>query len=210
MKNPLQSYLPPLKNPPRPPKGLTGRVPSREECVRIWDRHAMPDHIRAHCTQVARIAEHLALLARDVGLNVDVDAVRASALLHDIAKVYTIHHGGNHSQLGASWVMDATGNPSLAQGVMHHVFWPFSMQLPRDLLPLAVIYGDKRVAHDRIVSLDARFDDLITRYGKTRIIRDRIAHTHQQAVEMEQLFGTTLKVNIRESTFDSGRLVHGA
>lgn len=210
MKNPLQPYLPPLNVPPAPAETPAGRVPDDAECTRIWDRYAMPDHIRAHCTQVARVATHLAVLAHEAGLTVNVAAVRASALLHDIAKAYTIHYGGNHSQLGASWVMDETGNPALAQGVMHHVFWPFASELPRDLLPLAVIYGDKRVAHDRIVSLNERFADLIRRYGRTEAIRERIAYTHEQALDVERLFSTTLKVNLCESTFDRGRMVHGA
>lgn len=167
----------------------------------------MPGHIRAHSGMVARVATHLAVLAHEAGLDVNVAEVRASALLHDIAKAYTIYHGGNHSQLGASWVVDVTGNPALAQGVMHHVYWPFDLRLSGHLLPLAVIYGDKRVAHDHIVSLDERFQDLLDRYGKTPLIRERIAATHEQAVDIERLFSQTLKVDLREDTFDRGWMV---
>ncbi|MEF2145180.1 MAG: HD domain-containing protein [Desulfovibrionaceae bacterium] len=167
----------------------------------------MPAHIRRHSHMVAQVSTHLAVLAEEAGLEVAPARVRASALLHDIAKAYTIDHGGNHSQLGASWVMDATGDPGLAQGVMHHVYWPFDLILPEFILPLAVIYGDKRVAHDRIVSLEDRFQDLMDRYGKTELIRERITATHEQAVAVERLFSETLKVDLSENTFDRGRLV---
>lgn len=207
MKNPLQPFLPPLRTPPAPPEGTRGRVPTPEECARLWDHYDMPAHIRRHSQNVALIATRVAERCRDAGLDVDVAAVRASGLLHDIAKAYTIHHGGNHSQLGASWVMEATGNPALAQGVMHHVFWPFDLILPGHILPLAVIYGDKRVAHDRIVGLEERFRDLLVRYGKTEAIRERIAVTHEQALDVERLFSQTCKVDISEDTFDRGRLV---
>lgn len=207
MKNPLQPFLPPLDTPPPPPESRSARIPDHAECVRLWDRYEMPDHIRAHSGMVARVATHLAVLAKEAGLDVDVAEVRASALLHDIAKAYTIHHGGNHSQLGASWVMEVTGNPALAHGVMHHVYWPFELDLAGHVLPLAVIYGDKRVAHDRIVSLEDRFQDLLERYGKTRLIRERIAVTHEQAMEVERLFSKKCKVDLSEDTFDRGRMV---
>ncbi|MGE4291937.1 MAG: HD domain-containing protein [Desulfovibrio sp.] len=207
MKNPLQPFLPPLDSPPAPPGERGGTIPDYAACVRLWDAYDMPRHIRAHSTMVARVATHLAVLAKEAGLDVNPAAVRASALLHDIAKAYTIDHGGNHSQLGASWVMDATGSPALAHGVMHHVYWPFDLDLAGHVLPLAVIYGDKRVAHDRIVSLDNRFQDLLERYGKTTLIRERIAVTHEQAVEVERLFSKTCKVNLSEDTFDRGRMV---
>ena len=33
----------------------------------------------------------------------------AAGLLHDLAKTYCIRHGGSHAQLGAAWVLEATG-----------------------------------------------------------------------------------------------------
>ncbi|MDD4953183.1 MAG: HD domain-containing protein [Desulfovibrionaceae bacterium] len=177
------------------------KTPDDRECERYWDMYAMPEHIRAHSRMVAKVSGYLAEQALKTGLEVCVQAVRASALLHDLAKDYTIRHSGNHSQLGASWVLDLTGNPLLAQGVMHHVFWPFEVDVAKYFLPLAVLYGDKRVIHERITPLDQRFQDLLARYGKTLEIHEKIIETKRQAKVIEQALGRLVKVDLSCACF---------
>lgn len=193
---PLVAELPPVD-----------AVPTDAQCRLLWDAYGMLPNIRAHSELVACLATALAELARAAGLAVDVAEVRAAALLHDLAKTYTIRHGGNHCQLGAAWVQEITGNPALAQGVLCHVHWPREIDLAADFLPLALIYSDKRVKHNQIVTLEARFDDLLVRYGTTDYIRARIRESFQQAEAIERALAATLGVNIHENTFGCGRLV---
>ncbi|NDY57518.1 HDIG domain-containing protein [Desulfovibrio sulfodismutans] len=167
-------------------------VPTTAQCLALWDAYDMLPNIRSHSLTVACIAETLARSAAAAGLPVDVDAVRAAALLHDLAKTYTIRHGGNHSQLGGAWVQELTGNPALAQGVIHHVHWPFSVDIRAHFLPLIIIYSDKRVKHNRVVSLTERFEDLLHRYGATPDIRQRIGRSFAQAREIEDALIQTL------------------
>ncbi|OIO00076.1 MAG: phosphohydrolase [Desulfovibrionaceae bacterium CG1_02_65_16] len=183
------------------------RIPSEARCAQLWDRFDMPEHIRAHSRKVALVAVQVAEAGRAMGVEVNVELVRASALLHDLAKIYCIRHGGNHSQLGGAWAMALTGNPLLAQGVVHHVYWPFEVDVRRFFAPLCVLYGDKRVAHDQIVPIEQRFGDLITRYGKTEEIRNRIHSTNRQAKEIEDAFGRLLEKNLNAHDFDRRRLV---
>ena len=182
-------------------------VPTDEECRRLWDAYEMLPNIRAHSGLVACLATALAEGALDAGLPVNVSEVRAAALLHDLAKTYTIRHGGNHCQLGGAWVQELTGNPALAQGVLCHVSWPHSVDLRAHFLPLVLIYSDKRVKHNQIVTLEARFDDLLVRYGKTDFIRARIFESFEQAEAIENALAETLDMDIHESTFGCGRLV---
>jgi putative nucleotidyltransferase with HDIG domain len=77
-------------------------VPDEAACTRLWDQYAMAPHIRAHCGATAEVAMELAGRAQAKGAPVVLDAVRAAALLHDIAKAYTIRYGGDHAQLGAA------------------------------------------------------------------------------------------------------------
>jgi hypothetical protein len=77
----------------------------------------------------------------------------------------------------------------------------------RHFTPLVVLYGDKRVAHDSIVPIESRFDDLLTRYGTTSEIRDRIHSTNQQAKDIERDLGRLLEKDIHAHDFDRGRLV---
>ncbi len=179
--------------PPLCPEAMPGAgacavsfVPSEAQCRALWDAYDMLPNIRAHSLAVACIATTLARQAASAGFDVDVDAVRAAALLHDLAKTYTIRHGGNHSQLGGAWVQELTGNPALAQGIIHHVHWPFAVDIRSHFLPLSIIYSDKRVKHNRVVSLTERFEDLLHRYGATPDIRQRIGRSFAQAREIEQ------------------------
>ncbi len=182
-------------------------VPTDAECRMLWDAYGMLPNIREHSLLVACVATALARSAVDVGLHIQVAEVRASALLHDLAKTYTIRHGGNHCQLGAAWVQELTGNAVLAQGVACHVSWPNAIDLHTSFLPLAIIYSDKRVKHNQIVTLETRFDDLLARYGKTAYIRERIRESFQQAEAIERALAETLDMDLHESTFGCGGLV---
>ena len=193
--------------PAPPPDALP--VPDEAGCEALMDKYAMPEHIRGHSRAVARIAHALALRAEELGVVPSgmARAVLASGLLHDIAKIYCVENGGNHAQAGAAWVMDETGNPLVAQGVMHHVWWPFDVDPVRHFLPLAVLYADKRVRHDQVVSLGGRFTDLFERYGKTEESRRGITRAMNQGRAVEHTFSELLEVRLNACSFDSGRLV---
>lgn len=206
---PMAPMWPELPAPPFSARraGQPWRVPDEARCLAWWDRFAMPEHIRAHSRKVAQVACFVAKAGQRLGLDVDVDTVHASALLHDLAKIYCINHGGNHSQLGGAWAMALTGNPLLAQGVMHHVYWPFEVDLERFFTPLAVLYADKRVSHDRIVHIEDRFGDLLDRYGKTPEMCERIHTTNSQAKDIEDALSRLLEIDLNAHAFDCGRLV---
>ena len=79
-----------------PPDPSLPPVPDEAACVRLWDKYGMLPNIRAHSRTVARVALDVAERAVALGHTVDVPALRAAALLHDLAKTYTILHGGAH------------------------------------------------------------------------------------------------------------------
>ena len=183
-------------------------VPDVEECRGLWDRYSMLAHIREHSLAVARVAVCLALRAVDKGMDVCVETVRASALLHDLAKGFTINHGGNHAQLGGVWVLEETGNPAVAQGVAHHVHWPWPVDPDSCFLPLVVLYGDKRIMHDRIVSLRERHEDLIERYGsKSEGARRGIRRAEAFGYRLEEILSLRLEMDLNANTFDCRGLV---
>lgn len=182
-------------------------MPNDRKCKEYWSSYDMLDHIAEHSFEVARIATFLAARAKEVGFDTHVPTVRASALLHDIAKSYCIRHGGNHSQLGGAWTTELTGNPAIAVGVTHHVYWPFELDLDKYFTPLAVIYADKRINHTKVVSIKDRFEDLVIRYGIPQNLQHKIKATEDQALDLEQLLSDTLEVDLNECDFNSGRLV---
>lgn len=190
----------------------TRLIPRKEDCHDLWERYSMLDNIRAHSTLVADLAYSISLIASDKGIAVYPEAMLAAGLLHDLAKTYTIAHGGSHAQLGAAWVMNETRNPQISRTVLFHVHWPWDDVLCDDRLfmVMALEYADKRVRHDAYVSLDERFEDLLVRYGVNEYARMRIRMSHEQGKRIETGLSSRLGVNLHEYIADSGRLVKRA
>jgi hypothetical protein len=133
----------------------------------------MLDNIRAHSILVARVAITLAgeleKIAADQKQRPSLPLITAGALLHDIAKTLCIKTGCRHAEHGQA-ICAALGHHEVAEIVAEHVVLSsFQRELyQRGIFPAKelVYYSDKRVNHDRIVSLDDRLDYIRTRYGQ--------------------------------------------
>lgn len=205
--SPLPLFLAAKQNP-----GTTF-IPRTEDCRALWDRYGMPQHIRAHSELVADMALALALKASSLGMRVIPEVVYAAGLLHDLGKIHSITHGGDHGQIGASWVMRETRNGIIAQAVLFHVHWPWEGRLQEcvenddHFTAMAVLYSDKRVKHDGWADLDDRYADLTVRYGVTDHARRRIEESRLQGKSVEAALSRRLGVPIHEYTAHRGRLV---
>jgi hypothetical protein len=190
-------------------EALSAPVPDKRECESLWERYSMPPHIRAHSNLVAAVALTLGELLARKGARLSRPALLAGALLHDLAKIYTVDYPGDHAQIGAAVVVRETRNYLVGQMVYHHVGWPWQADIGNDYLlhVLLVNYADKRVKHDRIVTLEERFADLRQRYGRTGRSRSAIACSYLQGREIEQALSRRLEVPVYEYPFDSRRLV---
>lgn len=83
--------------------------------------------VEEYGTQHLSSTKHLAgtqlLNAHFLDKGLTKKSIIAAALLHDIAKTYTIKHGGDHAMLGSAFVRENTGNPYLAHAVYAHIIW---------------------------------------------------------------------------------------
>ena len=193
--------------PPRPNPVEGAPAPNLEECRALWRRYAMLPNIEAHSLAVAGVATFLGRRLHKAGLKFCMKTLQASALLHDLAKTYSIGHGGNHTQLGAAWVVSETGRPLIAQGVLFHALWPWELNLEAWPLPLLVQYADKLVMHDQVVDIKTRFSDLMERYGKNERARLSISQMETDALAIEHTLISTYKVDPYAYSADCGRLV---
>lgn len=205
--NPLAKYLPPLADPPGAAPAPLPSPPTVAFIRTLWDKYEVAPHIRQHSAMVAKLAHHIGLLGKDKGLAINPDRLLAAGLLHDLAKTYSVLHGGNHCQIGAAWVLQETDDLEIASAVYHHVYWPFTLDADHYFTPLAVLYADKRVAHTNVVPLADRYEDLLERYGLTDVARVRIGETQRQAIELESLLSELLGEDLNACAFDRGRLV---
>lgn len=150
------------------------KLPTISDCYQIWDKYEMPENIRAHTRAVARVADAVASEIARQGVSVDVELVNRGALLHDIAKLRGIQCGKDvhHTDQGAAIVLQEGFSSRLAEVVRLHGLDEFSFDL--SIEEQIVNYADRRVVHDRIVSLEERLQDLHVRYSAAaRIIEKK-------------------------------------
>ncbi len=160
-------------------------IPDEVTCRRLMDRYAMLPNIVEHSYRVCQVAAFLgrALSRRQNGL--DPALIVAASLLHDITKTRSLKTRENHAATGGE-LLEELGCPKVAEVVRGHVQVPEKEDL-RTLSEVHIInYADKRVRHERVVSLEERFIDLMDRYGKTDEARDRLRRMRRKALEIEE------------------------
>ncbi|MGD8386475.1 MAG: HDIG domain-containing protein [Desulfobacteraceae bacterium] len=140
-------------------------IPSVKSCFALMDRLGMPEHIRRHSIMVEQAAAVIAEAHVRSGAPLFEEMVRAGALLHDIAKAPCLETGEDHAAKGREICLSYHFT-EISDIVGEHVklrrFDPDGKVLEKEI----VYYADKRVNHDRIVSLEERLSDLIERYSR--------------------------------------------
>jgi len=142
-------------------------IPTHSQCLDLIEQVRMPEHIKKHSFVVARIAVYLGRLLNHNTLRLNLELLEAGALLHDIAKAWTLSTGERHEDVGSRMLED-WGYAPLSSIVKEHVVLDVSALDGPITESLLVNYSDKRVKHDRVVSLKDRFCDLISRYARTK------------------------------------------
>lgn len=160
-------------------------IPTEEECRGIMRRYGMRDNIVRHSIQVMRVSLALVDNLRQPS-TINRDLVRAGALLHDIAKTRTLETGElRHDLIGGNLLRDMGYNDIARIVESHVVFDGFRADAPLEEREI-VFYADKRVMHDKIVSLDERIEDLVARYGTHERIRAMIRENRAFVDALEQ------------------------
>jgi len=159
-------------------------IPTRQECFNLMHAMKMMDHIKAHSIQVCRVALALAAPLQSRSGRPDLELLRAAALLHDITKTRSFTTGEKHASTGAE-LMETLGYPELGHIIGQHVQLDvyFSSTYPTEAEILN--YADKRVLHDKVVSLEKRMDYIYQRYGKTDKDRRRLENLHKLTETLE-------------------------
>jgi len=160
------------------------RIPSREECDELMAKYSMLPNIVAHSQQVMRVSLAITDNLKN-GVSINRDLVMAAALLHDITKTRSLKTREPHDQSGGDLLREL-GFASIGEIVKQHVilldFDPKGRLEEREIIN----YADKRVMHDRVVSLAERVQDLIQRYGVTEEIKSRIKQNESLVIAIEK------------------------
>lgn len=157
-------------------------IPTRQECYHIMYKMKMMDNIVAHSLQVCRVA---IFLANSLETDINLDIVQAAALLHDITKTRSIKTHENHAQTGKQLLIDL-GYPEVGNIVGQHVLLDeyFASNSPTEAD--VVNYSDKRVVHDKVVTLTQRIDYIMERYGIEPERREYIRMLGEKTKDLEK------------------------
>lgn len=159
-------------------------LPPMGQIMQLWDTHYMLDNIRRHSEVVCAVALLLQDWLEQAGVMLNLEAVRAGALLHDLAKTQCLGSKRRHDLEGAQ-VLEDLGYPELAYLVRHHVRLDPEHPLDETML---VYYADKRVNHDHVVPVNQRYAYITSRYGDEDPVKlERIEAGRLHALQVEQL-----------------------
>ena len=175
---------------------MDSRIPEMNECLALLDAYHMLPHIRRHSLVVRDVAVSLARLLNAHGYHFDITEVEAAALLHDITKTQSLQSGEDHARTGAE-LLDSLGYHRIAQIVRQHVHpddCPDTISVEE-----LISYADKRVLHDRPVSLHERFDYLLQQYGHNELAVKRIQQAFHRTRAIEQKIMDALNVSQPEA-----------
>ncbi len=142
-------------------------IPSIEMCFNLMDKYQMLENIRAHSIVVTKVAHLIARGLRDAGLDISLKKIIAGALLHDIGKTDSLSSGENHSEIGRHICLQ-NNLDEIADIVREHVVL-IDYHLSDNYSEKEIVYySDKRVNHDKIVTLEERLTYILGRYGKNQ------------------------------------------
>lgn len=167
------------------------RYPTKKECYHLICEMEMMDHIVSHSLLVCQVAMFLAdrLNLQDIFLN--RDAIQASALLHDITKTRSFKTKENHAQTGEQ-LLHELDYPEIGDIIGQHVILNAYADTDPPKEAEIVNYADKRVLHDRVVSLKDRMAYVLKKYGKQSISHERILRLWEESEYLEKKIFATL------------------
>ncbi len=169
-----------------PPSSESVGIPSLEQAADLLMRSAADDELWAHSTAVAAVAIRIAAGLVQSGVSLDMDAVAAGGLLHDIGKGTP-----DHAHVGAR-MLRKQGFPAIAEIIAVHTDF-----IPMDNAPVSeaevVFLADKLVRKNRCVSLEARFAEAATRFAADPDALAGVARRRNQAIRSRDRMAAVLR-----------------
>jgi len=158
------------------------------------NQYGMLENIINHSVEVANLALYLSKELNRKGQRIDLHLVEAASLLHDLTKTESFKTKEDHAWTG-SQLLKEMGYEKVGEVVAQHIW------LSHEVDPLfvseeeVVNYADKRVMHDRIVSLEERFNDLRDRYGRNQEGMDYLGRMEKVIQEIENKIFFILQID---------------
>jgi uncharacterized protein len=178
-------------------------IPSKKECFKLIKEMNMMDHIIDHSVMVSNVALFLSHKINAAGIDppdiltakpsdtmqsgktISSRLATSAALLHDITKTRSFKTKEIHSETGGIMLTDL-GYPEIGNIIRQHVILDFYNSDEPVTEQEIVNYSDKRILHDKIVSLQKRLEYIELRYGARKEFKYQIPIMYKNARDLEE------------------------
>jgi uncharacterized protein len=169
-------------------------LPTRNQCFDIIKKYHVPPNIVKHSLATAKLAVFLAKKLKEKDIAVDVELVERACLLHDVARICEVKES-DYNNIGmtvteqekTAWdklktEYKAAGHEDTAYELLKEQYPVLALTIkkhryvslldendrPDTWEEKIVYYADKRVMHDKIVTLKERLDEAHQRNAHLR------------------------------------------
>jgi putative nucleotidyltransferase with HDIG domain len=161
-------------------------IPGVNECLDLMEQYHMLPNIKDHSIVVTEVAGVITNGLIAAGYDLSLETVIAGALLHDIGKTACLDNDDDHAARGLEICL-AHNLKTIADIVAEHVilknYAPQNGFAEKEI----VYYADKRVNHDKVVSLEERLAYILERYGMNNEVRCRaIKRNYARCQDLEK------------------------
>ena len=177
----------------RAQKHLNDKIPNKSECLALLNAMNFAAHIINH--QVAVMRQAMAIAHNIVHGTVDVNLIRAGALLHDIGRfrshelIHTTYGGDILPRIRFSGGFGAYPETHSMGGLTPEeaieLGLPARDYQPRSLEEKIVCLSDKYLSGTEVVTIEQRFARWIEKFGNTEFLQEQIRRV--KAIEEEIL-----------------------
>ena len=140
-------------------------IPSREECLQLFEQYNVPTRVLEHCKQANKVAVFLARKLKENGIDINVKVVDAASLLHDVGRTGERDTVFNPKHPGEGYRRLKNRYYEVAECVLTHGAETDGTKLNWE--QKIAQYADKRAKENTTVTLEQRFNDADGRYDET-------------------------------------------
>lgn len=169
---------------------MNEELPSPRMALAFLSEVGCSERVIDHCKAVSALAVKFAKACESKGLNVDVNLVEVSALLHDIGRSKT--HGVAHAVVGMEIAKSLNLPGSIVSIIERHIGGGITAEEAKELgLPIKdyfpttleeklVAYADKLIQGSRVVPIERTIEQFSRKLGEHHPAIDRIIRLHEE------------------------------
>lgn len=168
------------------------KLPTRAEALNSLAKAGCSPRVIEHSKTVSRFAVKIAKAFHKKGVNVDIQLVEVSGLLHDIgrSRTYSVDHAIVGGEIARSLnlpnmivrIIERHAGGGIPKEEAKRLGWPMKDYLPRTWEEKILCYADKRVEGLRTVSIEQALRTYVANLGKNHPAIDRIKKLHEEIV----------------------------